>query len=119
MPLSFSPSPSAIQTVTGRPTKLALIGTGFIADVHLQVLQSVGEVEVVALCDVSAERAQKLADKYSVRAVYTSIDEMAAACDVDAVHLLVPPGLHRDLAAQCLEHGWHVLVEKPLVLRSE
>ena len=44
---------------------------------------------------------------------------MAASCEVDAVHLLVPPGLHRDLAAQCLEHGWHVLVEKPLVLRSE
>ncbi|MGC6486583.1 MAG: Gfo/Idh/MocA family oxidoreductase [Planctomycetota bacterium] len=117
--MSFSPSPSALQTVTGRSTKLALIGTGFIADVHLQVLQSVRDVEVVALCDVSAERAQKLARKYGVRDTFTSIDEMAARCEVDAVHLLVPPGLHRDLAAQCLQHGWHVLVEKPLVLRSE
>ncbi len=119
MPLSFSSSPSALQTVAGRPTKLALIGSGFIADVHLQVLQSVADVEVVALCDVSAERAQKLARKYRVPGCYASIDEMAADCEVDAVHLLVPPGLHRDLAAQCLERGWHVLVEKPLVLRSD
>ena len=50
---------------------------------------------------------------------FASIDELAGACEVDAVHLLVPPGLHKDLAAQCLELGWHTLVEKPLVLRSE
>lgn len=95
-----------------------MIGSGFIADVHLQVLQSVGEVEVVALCDVSEERAASLASKYAVAQTFTSIDAMAAGCELDAVHILVPPDLHRELAAQCLGHGWHTLVEKPMVLRS-
>ena len=95
-----------------------MIGSGFIADVHLQVLQSVADVEVVALCDVSEERAASLASKYAVAQTFTSIDEMAAGCELDAVHILVPPGLHRELAAQCLGHGWHTLVEKPMVLRS-
>ncbi|MEC9046482.1 MAG: Gfo/Idh/MocA family oxidoreductase, partial [Planctomycetota bacterium] len=112
-------SSSATQPVTGRPTKLALIGSGFIADVHLQVLKSVRDVEVVALCDVAIERAEQLAKQHGVPRTFASIDELASACEVDAVHLLVPPGLHKDLAAQCLERGWHTLVEKPLVLRSE
>ena len=117
--LSDSPNSLAAQPVKGRKTRVALIGSGFIADVHLQVLQSVGDVEVVALCDVSKERATALAAKYAVTQTFTSIDEMAAGCELDAVHLLVPPGLHRELAAQCLGHGWHTLVEKPMVLRSE
>ena len=104
--------------MTGRPTKVALIGSGFIADVHLQVLKSVPDVQVVALCDVSLERAQQLAKKHGVAMAFGSVDEMAEGCELDAVHVLVPPGLHKDLAAQCLQHGWHVLVEKPLVLRS-
>jgi predicted dehydrogenase/nucleoside-diphosphate-sugar epimerase len=117
-PLS-DPSPStAPQAVSGRPTRLALVGSGFIADVHLQVLKSVKNVRVVALCDVATERARKLAGKYGVPQTFASIDEMAAGCELDAVHLLVPPGLHQDLATQCLQHGWHTLVEKPLVLRS-
>ncbi|MEC8653841.1 MAG: Gfo/Idh/MocA family oxidoreductase [Planctomycetota bacterium] len=110
---------SATQPVAGRPTKLALIGSGFIADVHLQVLKSVRDVEVVALCDVAVERAEQLAKQHGVPRTFASIDELAGGCEVDAVHLLVPPGLHKDLAAQCLERGWHTLVEKPLVLRSE
>lgn len=97
---------------------MALVGSGFIADVHLQVLQSVGDVDVVALCDVSVERAAGLASKFSIARTFASIEEMAAGCELDAVHLLVPPGLHRELAAKCLGYGWHTLVEKPMVLRS-
>ena len=117
-PLS-DPSPSTSpQAVTGRPTKLALVGSGFIADVHLQVLANVPDVRVVALCDVSKERAERLAERHGVPQAFASVDEMAAAAEVDAVHILAPPGLHLELAAQCLRHGYHVLVEKPLVLRS-
>lgn len=117
-PLSNSPTSSKPEALTGRPTRLGLVGTGFIADVHLQVLQSVSDVQVVAVCDVSQERADKLAKKYGIREVYTSIADMAKSANLDAVHILVPPGLHKDLAAQCLKLGLHVLVEKPLVLHS-
>tara|TARA_R110002072_G_scaffold87129_3_gene196591 strand:+ start:1027 stop:3174 length:2148 start_codon:yes stop_codon:yes gene_type:complete len=116
--LSNSSTSQKPEALTGRPTRLGLVGSGFIADVHLQVLQSVSDVQVVAVCDVSQERADKLAKKYGISQVFASIDEMAAAAKLDAVHILVPPGLHKDLAAQCLKLGLHVLVEKPLVLHS-
>ena len=111
-----SNSPAAI--VAGRQTRTALVGSGFIADVHLQVLRSVPNVQVVALCDPMLARAERLAKKHGIAKVFGSLDELLAAGGVDAVHVLVPPTLHADVAGQCLAAGLHVLVEKPLVLRA-
>ncbi|MFK7740909.1 MAG: Gfo/Idh/MocA family oxidoreductase [Planctomycetota bacterium] len=104
------------QPVTGRKNRVGLIGTGFIADVHLQVLKSVRHTKVVAVCDVQKERAEKLGRKYGVKEIYGSVAEMLEKSELDAVHISVPPAFHRDVARQCLEAGLHVLVEKPLVL---
>jgi len=38
---------------------------------------------------------------------------------IDAAHVLVPPALHGEIAAACLDAGVHTLVEKPLVPRAE
>jgi len=113
------PTNGSEQIVTGRPTRTALIGSGFIADVHLMVLRHVAGVEVVALVDPVIERAQRLATRYGVRGVFASVDEMLAAGGIDAVHVLVPPAFHAEVAQRCLEAGLHVLVEKPMVLRAE
>jgi predicted dehydrogenase/nucleoside-diphosphate-sugar epimerase len=109
------PSPA---TVTGRRTRVGLVGTGFIADVHLQVLRTMPTVEVVAVCDPQRGRAERLAQKHGIGTIASSVDELLAAGGLDAVHVLVPPGLHGEIAAKCLAGGVHVLVEKPLVLRS-
>ncbi len=111
--------PGSSTAVTGRTTRVALVGSGFIADVHLQVLRAVRDIEVVALCDPQRERAERLAKKYGVQRVFGSLQELLAQQKVDAVHVLVPPVLHAEVAAQCLAAGLHVLVEKPLVLRAE
>jgi len=105
--------------VTGRATRVAIAGCGFIADVHLQVLRSLADVEVVAVCDPHRTRAERLAKKFAVRSVFGSVHEMLAAGSIDAVHVLVPPGKHAEVAAACLSAGLHVLVEKPLVLCPE
>jgi len=97
-------------------TKVALVGSGFIADVHLQVLRSLRGVEVVALCDTVRARAERLARKHRVPKVFGSVDELLAAGVATAVHVLVPPGAHRAVAEPCLQRGLHVLVEKPLCL---
>ncbi|MHC5069240.1 MAG: NAD-dependent epimerase/dehydratase family protein [Planctomycetota bacterium] len=105
-------------TKTQTPTRIALVGAGFIARVHLQLLAKVPGVLVVAICDPCRERAAGLAGAHGIRHVFKSLDAMLAdsGLGVDAVHLLVPPPLHLALAKQCLEAGLHVLVEKPLAL---
>ncbi|MFO1078819.1 MAG: Gfo/Idh/MocA family oxidoreductase [Planctomycetota bacterium] len=104
--------------MTGRRTRLALVGSGFIADVHLTVLRGLRDVEVVALVDPVVARAERLARKHGVRATHATVDALLAAGGVDAVHLLVPPALHAELAVRCLDAGLAVLVEKPMALRE-
>jgi predicted dehydrogenase/nucleoside-diphosphate-sugar epimerase len=100
-------------------TRTALVGSGFIADVHLQCLRAIAGVEVTALCDPARPRAERLAARHGVPAVFADLDELLRAGCADAVHLLVPPQLHHDLAARCLDAGLHVLVEKPMALELE
>jgi predicted dehydrogenase/nucleoside-diphosphate-sugar epimerase len=94
---------------------VALVGTGYIADTHLEALRLVPDVEVVALCDVALLRAQGAARRHGVRAAVASLAELVPHA-VDVVHLCVPPDLHARLARECLELGFSVLVEKPLAL---
>ncbi|MBL8727762.1 MAG: Gfo/Idh/MocA family oxidoreductase [Planctomycetes bacterium] len=111
-------APEPRRPACGRATRTALVGSGFIADVHLQVLRAVPGVEVVALCDAVAGRAERLARRHGVPRVTTAVADLLATGDVDAVHVLVPPAAHLAVARSCLAAGVHVLVEKPLVLRS-
>ncbi len=93
-------------------TRIALIGAGFIAKVHLQLLARMPDVKVVAICDPNRERAEQLARQHGVGRVFSSVEELLAAAkggkkggktvEVDAVHLLVPPPLHFHLASNSI-----------------
>lgn len=123
-PVRQEPTPSGNQdpltasnytAPTGRTTRVAIVGAGFIADFHLEILSLLEGVEVVAICDPAVERAQGLADKWSVPKVLASIAELAEL-EVDVAHLLTPPNLHVALTRELLELGIGAYVEKPLAL---
>lgn len=98
--------------------RAGLIGAGYIAGWHADVLKMTKGVELSAVCDLSRGAAEGLAGAYGARA-FTSVEEMLASDVCDTVHILTPPQLHRDLALQCLEAGRHVLVEKPVALSGD
>ncbi len=118
MSASTSIAPSLARTAAAGAVRVVLVGGGFIADVHLQVLRSVPGVRVVAICDPQLARAQRLARKYGIAHAGGSLAEVLAAQPADAAHVLVPPAAHAEVASACLTAGLHVLVEKPMVLRS-
>jgi predicted dehydrogenase len=100
-----------------RELRIALVGAGFIAESHLRVLQQLRGVRAVAICDPSEPRARRLARQFGVPNVFRSLAELTAQGDVaDAVHVLVPPDWHAELAAESLKAGLHTFVEKPLAL---
>jgi len=109
-----SPSPAADRS---EPTRVAVLGAGFIADFHLEILADTSGVEVVAVCDRDAHRAESAARRFGVPRAVGSIAELAEL-GVDVVHVLAPPDLHGRLVRECLEAGLGVLAEKPLVLAS-
>lgn len=92
--------------------KIGLVGAGYIAKWHAEVLAGVPGVQLVAVCDPALSAAQGLAQAHGI-AAYASLPQMMAECPCDAVHILTPPHLHKPLALEALALGAHVLVEKP------
>lgn len=94
-------------------TKIALIGAGAIADVHLRAIQQVDRAELAWVADVDPVRAEALASKAGAR---FATDPSAAIADpaVDAVIVAVPTPAHREIVEIAARHGKAVLCEKPL-----
>lgn len=95
--------------------RVAIVGAGYIADWHADALKVTKGVELRAVCDTSATNAEALANLHGAQ-VFTSLDDLIASGTVDAVHILTPPQMHRDLAVTALNGGLHCLVEKPVAL---
>jgi predicted dehydrogenase len=103
---------------TERPIRVALLGTGFIADFHLRALKSIPFIETVAVCDTNLARAQSVARRWQIANAHGSVEELLSASRPDVVHILLPPELHAGAAVACLTAGSHVLLEKPMALSS-
>jgi predicted dehydrogenase/nucleoside-diphosphate-sugar epimerase len=100
------------------PLRVAVVGAGFIADFHLEVLNSTPGVELVAVCDAVLGRAQAKAKQFDIPHAVASIAELKEL-DVQMASLLLPPPLHATLIRETLEAGIGVMVEKPMVLSSK
>jgi predicted dehydrogenase len=93
--------------------RAAVIGTGFVAGVHVDALRRIG-VEVAGVAGSTPERARAKA----LAPVYESVEELLAD-DVDVVHVTTPNHLHHPQVKAALAAGKHVVCEKPLALTSE
>ncbi|MCC7145462.1 MAG: Gfo/Idh/MocA family oxidoreductase [Phycisphaeraceae bacterium] len=103
--------------------RVAVVGTGLIANIkHLPAwtkLQGKGQVELVAICDINAENARKVADKFNVPNVHTDLAQLIAKEKPDIIDICTPPKTHCPLAVLAAEAGCHVMVEKPMAMNLE
>jgi predicted dehydrogenase len=95
--------------------KVAIVGAGGIGNVHGEAYLQVPGAQVTAVADIRMEKAQSLADKHAARA-YPSLDALLEQEKPDMADVCVPSYLHKALAVQCMQHGLHVLCEKPMAL---
>jgi nucleoside-diphosphate-sugar epimerase/predicted dehydrogenase len=98
--------------------RVGVIGTGYIADYHLQVLQSLPHVQVTSALDTNLLRLNEFCDRWSIGRRSTSIEEFLSGSALDVVHILTPPATHAQVTKRVLEAGVSALVEKPFVLSS-
>ena len=95
--------------------RVGVIGTGAFAEAcHLPGLQAHSQAKVAAICGRNYERTRALAVRFGIPAVYTDYRELCARTDIDAVTIVTPNVAHADQAVTALQHGKHVLCEKPL-----
>lgn len=98
--------------------KLGFVGVGGIAGRHLQGAQARDDVEIVGICDVVPERAQKVAQQYGGRP-FTSAVEMYDAVKPEAIVICTPPFAHGDIEEEAARRGIHFFVEKPVAINME
>jgi predicted dehydrogenase len=92
--------------------RVAVIGAGWIAADHVDVLTKRDDVELAAVCDVDRSRAERLAPEGAN--VYERWEDVLEREQAEAVWICTPPLAHREPALAALEAGVHVYLEKPV-----
>jgi predicted dehydrogenase len=95
--------------------KFGLVGLGNIGRTHMNDLKTMDNVELVGVCDVVKENADRYAEENHTTAYYDPIDLLERS-GLDAVIIAVPHFDHPVIAAEAFKRGIHVLCEKPLAV---
>ncbi|MGD9496055.1 MAG: Gfo/Idh/MocA family protein [Armatimonadota bacterium] len=96
--------------------RMGVIGCGGISGAHLPAQRDLAGMRTVAVCDIDPQAARAAAEQYGVPKVYTDWRELIGDDEVDAVAILLPHHLHRDVAVAAAQAGKHVLCEKPMAI---
>jgi predicted dehydrogenase len=105
-----------VTTGNGASTRLGIVGLGRAGSIHLDALQTLPGVQVVAVCDANAAARQR-AEAAGITA-YERLDAMLTGTDMHGVVVCTPPADHAAISLLCLSRGLHVLCEKPLALTT-
>lgn len=98
--------------------RIGIVGTGAIAEVHMQRLSTLEEAQMVAFCDLVKEKAQAAANRYGGSA-YTDGEQMLEEEHLDALYVCLPPYAHGPVELSAVEKGVHLFIEKPVAISLE
>jgi predicted dehydrogenase len=98
--------------------RAAVVGAGYWGPNLARNFRNSPDWDLVAVCDLDPDRARKVVGARSTVDVMTSVSDLLARDDVDAVAVATPARTHAPIALAALEAGKHVLVEKPIADRS-
>ncbi|MEK7396026.1 MAG: Gfo/Idh/MocA family oxidoreductase [Candidatus Poribacteria bacterium] len=103
-----------------RKIRIGVIGAGsFASRRHIPVVVQSPEAELVALCRRDKDMLKKVAEHFKCDRTFTDYKEMLNSVEMDAVIIATPHALHYENAKLALEKGLHILVEKPLSVKTE
>src|SRR5690242_6293403 len=95
--------------------RVAVVGGG-IGSFHISAYKSLPEqYDLVAICDIDRDKAQRLATEQAIPRVTTDMAELCRMDDLDLIDICTPPHLHFAQIQQALAAGKHTICEKPLV----
>lgn len=108
------------REVMSDQVRVGIIGTSWWSDLmYLPILSQYERAEVVAICGRNRERAQEMADKYSIPKVFSDYRQMIEAGACDAIVVATPDDTHYEMTMTTLDAGLHVLCEKPVALNAD
>lgn len=94
--------------------RFAIVGTNWITRQFVDAAHKTGKMKLTAVYSRTLEQAQAFSNEYQVAHIFTSLERMAGSEDIDAVYIASPNALHCQQALLFMQHGKHVICEKPL-----
>ncbi len=96
------------------PVRVAFVGAGAHASyAHYPSLAEMKDVQVVAVCDLSPERASAAAQRWNIPRTYTDYRRMLDEVEPQAVYVILPPHQMFEIVVEALNRRLHVFIEKP------
>ena len=103
-----------------KKVKIGFVGVGDISGIYLKNITGMfREIEIIGVCDLIRERAEKAVETYHIPKLYRDMYELFADPEVDIVLNITRPDEHYAVTRAALEAGKHVYSEKPLAATLE
>jgi len=117
----FKKEEEQVGVKTERILKVAIIGTGWIAESHVESFKAMPDVEIVAAADLVPGKAEKFCKDWGIEHArcYPSHKELLDNEELDAVSICTYNTTHAECTIYALEKGVHVLLEKPMCVTTE
>ena len=96
--------------------KWGILATGTIARKFAQTISQMDGETLAAVGSRRADSARAFADQFAIPRAHDSYEALAADPEIECIYIATPNALHFENCKLCLEHGKHVLCEKPFTL---
>jgi UDP-N-acetyl-2-amino-2-deoxyglucuronate dehydrogenase len=103
----------------GGKVGFGLVGTGMAGGIHAAEFPFVEGAELVAACSRNEANVSKFAATFGIPEAYADYRSLIDSPNVDVVVVLVPTGLHQEVALYAARAKKHVIIEKPLEINLE
>jgi predicted dehydrogenase len=98
---------------------IGIIGAGFARTTQIPGFKDCAGARVVTIASAHRENAESVADEFKIRRVANDWREVVADDEVDLVSIVTPPATHMEITLAALDHGKHVLCEKPMAMNAD
>ena len=116
---SWNTAPFQSDSERMKKVRFGVVGTNKITDWVIAGGRQDNRFELTAVCSRTKERAEEFAAMHNIPYTFTSLEEMASSNTVDAIYIATPNYLHAEQSILCMNHGKHVLCEKPFASNAD
>ena len=95
--------------------RLGMAGLGVASTQILPPMSKLSFIKITAAADTRTDAVAKFREQYKAEG-YTSVEELCASPNVDAVYIATPNSLHAEHAITAARHKKHIIVEKPMAM---
>ena len=99
--------------------RIGMIGVGYWGPNLIRNFSDLDDAQVVACADLSEDRLKRIGKRYPGVKCTINYQDLLTDPEVDAVVIATPVSTHYPIAKAALEHGKHVMIEKPLADSAE